>query len=74
MVNVLSDVVAELLKDNRAYNGMTQMQLAEASGVNVKKISQVEIGRRRLTVDEFFAIDKVFNGDLVWGVLERRDR
>ena len=48
--------VYQMMRDYREKRGITQTHVAKQAGINPKRISQLETGLVRLTVDEFLHI------------------
>ena len=61
---------AELLRANKEGLGLSLSKLAEMSGIPKYRISQMESGGNPPDLNEFMALDRVFDGDLYWGLAE----
>ena len=47
---------AQMIRDYREARGVTQTHIGKRTGINPKRISQIETGRIRVTADEFLKI------------------
>lgn len=61
----LHDVVANNIRGERARRRWTQVELAEKLGWPKTSVSDLEIGRRRLTIDDLADLCRVFGLPLV---------
>ena len=47
---------AQMIRDYREARGVTQTHIGKRTGINPKRISQIETGLIRVTADEFLKI------------------
>ncbi len=57
----MREELAERIKRERIVWGMTQEDLAEATGIDRDKIAKIETGRRAVAADELPAFARVFD-------------
>ena len=59
-------MIGEIIKREREIHDMTTKELAALSGVPMQSLYNQEHGKKDLTIDELFKVDKVFDNDIVW--------
>lgn len=47
---------AQMVRDYREARGITQTHIAKQTGINPKRVSQIETGYTRLSADDFLKI------------------
>jgi transcriptional regulator with XRE-family HTH domain len=55
--------LGKLLREARVSAGLTQQALARRVGCPTSRVSRVELGQRRLYMNEFFALARALNID-----------
>lgn len=55
--------VGRELKAERSYRGLTQQQVADASGLSVDTIQRIESGKRLAHLDQLFALARALGTD-----------
>lgn len=63
--------IAEFVKLKRKENKLTQVELAERSGVGLRFLRELEQGKETLKLDKVNQVLQMFNSTLVVGEMER---
>jgi len=66
-------MIGEILKKTREVYGFSIAELARESGVSAAKIKAQEAGRADLGIEELFKIDRIFDNDIVWELVNAYD-
>lgn len=63
--------IAEFVKLKRKGNNLTQVELAERSGVGLRFLRELEQGKETLKMDKVNQVLQMFSSTLVVGEMER---
>lgn len=63
--------IAEFVKMKRKENNLTQVELAERSGVGLRFLRELEQGKETLKMDKVNQVLQMFSSTLVVGEMER---
>ena len=63
--------IAEFVKLKRKENNLTQVELAERSGVGLRFLRELEQGKETLKMDKVNQVLQMFSSTLVVGEMER---
>ena len=63
--------IAEFVKQKRKENNLTQVELAERSGVGLRFLRELEQGKTTLKMDKVNQVLEMFSATLVVGEIER---
>ncbi len=59
-------IIASRLRLAREMAGLSQAQVAEMLGLHRPSVSEMEAGRRRVSVDELSQLTKIYSVDMEW--------
>ena len=59
-------VVASRLRTAREMAGLSQAQVAKILGLHRPSVSEMEAGRRKVSVDELTKLAEIYSVDIVW--------
>lgn len=59
-------VVASRLRTAREMAGLSQAQVAKILGLHRPSVSEMEAGRRKVSVDELTKLAKIYSVDMEW--------
>lgn len=63
--------IPEFVKQKRREHGLTQVELAEKSGVGLRFLRELEQGKATLRMDKVNQVLEMFSSTLVVGEMER---
>lgn len=63
--------IAEFVKQKRKENNLTQVELAERSGVGLRFLRELEQGKTTLKMDKVNQVLEMFSATLAVGEIER---